>query len=103
MLIRSGVSIEKQLERIASLREDATLPLVKSDIDIRGSAGVFKNDSGTSINQLVGKELLEKQQKKQELERDPQEEPPSWGDFYVAIGFMLLGVMALFAGVYSLL
>jgi solute carrier family 38 (sodium-coupled neutral amino acid transporter), member 11 len=62
---------------------------------------------GMNINQQIGQGLLE-QQKKQKfttetvLEADPQEEPPSWLDFYVAIFFILLGLVALFAGIYSL-
>jgi hypothetical protein len=64
--------------------------------------------SGYNINQQIGQDLLEQQHKtksaaeKIALEADPQEEPPSWLDFYIAISFILLGLVALFAGIYSI-
>ena len=36
------------------------------------------------------------------LERDPQEDPPAWTDFVVAVFFICFGVVALFAGLISL-
>lgn len=36
------------------------------------------------------------------LERDPQEEPPAWTDFLIAIFYVCFGVVALFAGLISL-
>lgn len=81
-----------------SLRGDAA---TKSPNLIAPSSGL-----GGNINQQIGKDLLEQQQKKkkaQKLEADPQQEPPTWLDFYIAIAFILLGLVALFAGIYSLL
>lgn len=63
---------------------------------------------GMNINQQIGKGLLEKQKKKGKkstddaLEADPQEQPPSCIDFLIAVLFILLGLVALFAGLYSL-
>jgi len=61
-----------------------------------------------NINQQIGRGILEQQKKgaakksKQSLEADPQEAPPSWLDFYIAICFILLGVVALVAGIGSI-
>lgn len=61
----------------------------------------------TNIDQMLGKEILQRKRQQQQqrpraLEKDPQEQPPSWYDFYVAIFYMLFGVLALFAGLLSL-
>jgi sodium-coupled neutral amino acid transporter 11 len=71
--------------------------------------GITGSGSGVNINQAIGKELLQKQQQKQRNDKknampeaDPQDEPPSWLDFYIAIMFVLLGVVAVVAGLYSL-
>lgn len=37
-----------------------------------------------------------------ELEEDPQKDPPSWADFFVAICFVLLGFVAFVAGIASI-
>lgn len=61
---------------------------------------------GVGINQMLGKELLKlnKQEKKKvfAVEKDPQEAPATIGDFGVAIFYMLLGLLALVAGIVSL-
>jgi solute carrier family 38 (sodium-coupled neutral amino acid transporter), member 11 len=62
---------------------------------------------GMNINQQIGQGLLEKQKKGkrtsgESLEADPQEQPPSCTDFLIAILFILLGLVALFAGLYSI-
>jgi hypothetical protein len=46
----------------------------------------------------------QKQDQKQKvgLEKDPQEEPPAWNDFIVAIFFIFFGVLAFVAGILSL-
>ena len=36
------------------------------------------------------------------LERDPQEDPPAWMDFFIAVFYICFGVVALFAGLLSL-
>lgn len=64
-------------------------------------------DRGTAnlgINQMLGKELLlqQKQKPANAIEKDPQGAPPSWYDFAVAIYYVLFGVLALFAGIFSL-
>ena len=63
-----------------------------------------------NLNQQIGQGILQrqklerKQQQKKEraLEADPQEAPPSWYDFAVAIFFILFGLLAMVAGVLSL-
>lgn len=67
--------------------------------------GVTTGGQGLNINQKIGQGLLEKKKKQdatEALEADPQEEPPSWLDFYIAICYILLGLVALFAGIYSI-
>lgn len=62
----------------------------------------------TSINQQIGKQLVLQQKKTKSkrktttTEPDPQEDPPAWGDFVIAIAYCLLGVVALVAGLFSL-
>jgi solute carrier family 38 (sodium-coupled neutral amino acid transporter), member 11 len=70
---------------------------------------LLSSTGGTSnIDQLLGKQILQRKQQGQrpnqneELEKDPQESPPSWYDFYVAIFYMLFGILALVAGLLSL-
>jgi sodium-coupled neutral amino acid transporter 11 len=59
--------------------------------------------SPININQRIGQSLLKKQQQKQkEVEKDPQEEPPSWNDFVIAIFYILFGALAFFAGLLSI-
>jgi hypothetical protein len=36
------------------------------------------------------------------MEADPQQEPPQWSDFILAIGYILLGLLAMFASIYSI-
>jgi sodium-coupled neutral amino acid transporter 11 len=57
-----------------------------------------------NINQMLGKEILKRQQEamKEPFEHDPQELPPTWYDFIVAIFFILFGCLALVAGLVSL-
>jgi sodium-coupled neutral amino acid transporter 11 len=61
-----------------------------------------------NINQMLGKEILKRQQEamkqpKEGFEHDPQELPPTWYDFIVAIFFILFGCLALVAGLGSLM
>lgn len=57
----------------------------------------------TSFNQRIAQDILKKQKQKQHtVETDPQEEAPSWYDFFVAIFFILFGALAFFAGIFSL-
>jgi sodium-coupled neutral amino acid transporter 11 len=62
--------------------------------------------SPININQRIGQNLLKKQKQDQKqkvgLEKDPQEEPPAWNDFVVAIFFIFFGVLAFVAGILSL-
>lgn len=108
------------------------LPRVQQDMDGDGEDGQKQGMSRqysmpqlhtiasvTSINQQIGQELLLAQQQQNEtmsrnatttrssrvessLEEDPQQEPPVWSDFIVAIGFILLGWVAMVAGIYSI-
>lgn len=65
---------------------------------------------GSTANQRIGQAILQKQkqarkQQKQQsavVEPDPQEAPPSWYDFVVAIFFILFGCLAMVAGILSL-
>jgi solute carrier family 38 (sodium-coupled neutral amino acid transporter), member 11 len=80
----------------------STLPLASS------------SGGGTGINQQIGQGLLLAQQKKSShssayktdenaaVEPDPQQEPPQWSDFILAIGYILLGLVAMIAGIYSI-
>jgi sodium-coupled neutral amino acid transporter 11 len=62
--------------------------------------------SPININQRIGQNLLNKQKQDQKqkcgVEKDPQEEPPAWNDFIVAIFFIFFGVLAFVAGILSL-
>jgi sodium-coupled neutral amino acid transporter 11 len=95
-------SIGNQLNKMV---RDQSMPHLSNLITTSGSAGTLMN-----INQQIGQGLLE-QQKKNKVDRtkegtvvepDPQEVPPSWYDFYVAIFLIILGFIALFAGMYSI-
>jgi hypothetical protein len=58
--------------------------------------------SGPTVNQLIGKEILEKKKRlAQPTEADPQEKA-TWYDFMVAVFFMLFGAIAFFAGIFSI-
>lgn len=48
------------------------------------------------------KQMRKSRQKTVALEPDPQEAPPTWMDFFVAIFFIVFGVIALMAGLFSL-
>ena len=62
-----------------------------------------KNVTG-DINKMIGQKILESQKKQQQVvEADPQAGGPGWYDFGVAIFYMLFGLVALVAGVFSLL
>jgi len=63
------------------------------------------------MNRRIAQDILQKQQQQQKqkqrgqqgpVEADPQEAPPGWYDFAVAVFFILFGVLALFAGIFSL-
>ena len=45
---------------------------------------------------------LPPQQVNEEMDEDPQKDPPSWQDFCIAIGYILLGIVALIAGIGSI-
>lgn len=71
------------------------------------SMGASGQGSERNINQQIGQGILELQKKeakktKKRLEEDPQEAPPTWLDFYIAVCFILLGFVALFAGIGSI-
>lgn len=57
-----------------------------------------------SKNQEIGRQLLLKQhQELQEpLEPDPQAETPAWSNFFVAVFYILFGILALAAGLLSI-
>lgn len=83
---------------------DQSMPHLTNLITTSGSASTLMN-----INQQIGQGLLEQQKKKtadhtreEIVEADPQELPPSWHDFHVAIFLIILGIIALFAGMYSI-
>jgi solute carrier family 38 (sodium-coupled neutral amino acid transporter), member 11 len=77
------------------------------------STKLLSSTGGTSnIDQLLGKQILQRQQQQQQgqgssnqtdaMEKDPQESPPSWFDFYIAIFYMLFGILAVVAGLLSI-
>jgi sodium-coupled neutral amino acid transporter 11 len=56
-------------------------------------------------NKAIGENLMAKRRKEQEeldLEDDPQEAPPGVVDFMVAIFYIIFGVVAMFAGLFSI-
>jgi len=66
---------------------------------------------GTTANQSIAAAIVKHQQKRASsgekegieiLEEDPQHDPPTWYDFYVAMGYVGFGVVALCAGLYSI-
>ena len=62
---------------------------------------ILKN--GGDLNSRIGQDLLNAQKQQQRpLEADPQEATPSWPNFFVAIFFILFGLLALVAGILSL-
>jgi solute carrier family 38 (sodium-coupled neutral amino acid transporter), member 11 len=89
-----------------------SLSQLKPNIGSGVSGGVSTNIA--NINRQIGQGILEQhlQQQKQktvqtnegegDLEIDPQEEPPSWYDFFVAISLIIIGLVALVAGLYSI-
>jgi hypothetical protein len=90
------------------MRQDS-LPLVATTTGGRTADGRTLVHAVTSspinINQRIGQNLLQKQKQDQGqkvLEKDPQEEPPAWNDFIVAIFFIFFGVLAFVAGILSL-
>ena len=73
--------------------------------------GPLQTQPGTpkmSINEQIGARLLEtrRQQQKQQqhasLEKDPQKAPPTVWDFLIAVFFVLFGLVAMFAGLVSI-
>jgi hypothetical protein len=69
--------------------------------------GLHSLSSG-SINQQIGKAILEQKARtkqtspEQPLEPDPQAAPAQWSDFVIAIAFMLFGALAFSAGILSI-
>ena len=64
---------------------------------------VMARPSGGDLNKRIGQELLEKQKNtKRPEEADPQEAPPTWYDYIVAVFFLLFGGLAFSAGIISL-
>ena len=60
---------------------------------------------GVGINEMLGKQLVQKRKLQEQvsvLERDQQEAPAGWCEFLVAMFYVLFGMLALFAGVLSL-
>ncbi|GKZ00972.1 hypothetical protein MPSEU_001048700 [Mayamaea pseudoterrestris] len=97
------VSILKAVTRSESL------PLITSesgtDLSQLGRQSVvLANASGGDINKRIGQELLQKKSNQAiaSEEADPQQAPPTWYDFFVAIFFILFGVLAFTAGIISL-
>lgn len=91
-------------DHLNKMVRDQSMPHLSNLITTSGSAGTLMN-----INQQIGQDLLEQQKKisvkrstEEIVEADPQELPPSWHDFYVAIFLIILGFIALFAGMYSI-
>ena len=91
-------------DHLNKMVRDQSMPHLSNLITTSGSAGTLMN-----INQQIGQGLLEQQKKisvkrstEEIVEADPQELPPSWHDFYVAIFLIILGFIALFAGMYSI-
>ena len=91
-------------DHLKKMVRDQSMPHLSNLITTSGSAGTLMN-----INQQIGQDLLEQQKKisvkrstEEIVEADPQELPPSWHDFYVAIFLIILGFIALFAGMYSI-
>jgi solute carrier family 38 (sodium-coupled neutral amino acid transporter), member 11 len=91
--------------------DDAYLPMLAKEQQQRPKNSSMLNRpfvpsagrEGQGINQQIGKKLLE-QQRQQEttVEPDPQEDPPTWVDFGIAIFLVLFGVLAMLAGLISL-
>ena len=95
----------KELYRDKSLSASAN-SLRQVELAHSASLGVSGQESErNNINQQIGRGLLEQQRKKaakRSLEEDPQQAPPTWLDFYVAVCLILLGFVALFAGIGSI-
>ena len=95
----------KQLYREASLSASCN-SLTQAELAHSIPVGVSGHGSErNNINQQIGRGLLEQQKKnmvKKGLEEDPQEAPPTWLDYYIAVCYILLGFVALFAGIGSI-
>jgi hypothetical protein len=67
-----------------------------------------RKDYQSMTNKAIGENLMAKRRKEQEeqddldLEDDPQEAPPGVVDFMVAIFYIMFGVVAMFAGLFSI-
>jgi hypothetical protein len=64
-----------------------------------------QKDYQSMTNKAIGENLMAKRLKEQEelaLEDDPQEDPPGVVDFMVAIFYIIFGVVAMFAGLFSI-
>jgi len=103
--------------RLKQMYRENSLPLGSSNSLRQGDIASYSSDnlmaSGSehsfqNINQKIGQGLLNQQKSaakkltKKGLEEDPQDALPSWLDFYIAICFFLLGIVALVAGIGSI-
>jgi solute carrier family 38 (sodium-coupled neutral amino acid transporter), member 11 len=94
-----------ELQKMVRERSYPQLHNIAAGATVSGIVGGPATEPGFNINQKIGQGLLEKQKMDKAakaLEADPQKEPPTWLDFYIAICYILLGLMALFAGIYSI-
>jgi len=75
-----------------------------------GAVEGAKGDQGIAAAIVARQQLLQQQRSDsfargdsiEILEDDPQHDPPTWYDFYVAFGFVGFGIVAMFAGLLSI-
>lgn len=109
----SSAGAKTTIERIDSL----PLPGSERGGAVTGSERLVRpgmappKSPGSNINQMLGKAILESQREAKNApqssetggaEDDPQAQPPTWYDFYVAFFFIMFGCLALVAGLVSL-
>lgn len=91
---------------VKKMGRESSLPQLHQLAAGSGGGGDGPSSGGFTVNQKIGQGLLAKKTAAAaaatDLEADPQGEPPSWYDFYIAICYILFGMVALFAGIYSI-
>jgi hypothetical protein len=93
---------------LKAIHRSDSLPLITSEsvaeLTAQGRQSVvIAHSSGGDINKRIGQELLQKKSRDRASgEVDPQQAPPTWYDFAVAVFFILFGVLAFTAGIISL-
>lgn len=103
--------VAKSVGNVAILRavtRSESLPLMTSEsltqLAPQGRQSVvMAQPSVGDINKRIGQQLLQKQARnKSSEEADPQQTPPSFYDFLIAVFFILFGLLAFTAGIVSL-